>query len=314
MNHFERPWILLALIPLFIYGLFYFIFQFHKNIQRLELSNQIITKPSLLQKFISFFPIIRFFTIALILFALSGPGTKISFLPDEKNGVDMMLSIDVSGSMTGSNDFLPRNRLEVSKELIQNFIRKRINDRIGICVFGGAAYLQSPLTSDIDSLIEVVSDLNQTSVPEQGTAIGDAIILSTYRLKQSKTKSKIIVIVTDGVSNTGKIDAHTAAQTAREFGIKIYTIGIGKDTTGMYQVDFESLKKISEETNGLFYRAEDPNEFETVLNSIDNLERDILESKPQTIVESNFYLFLYPAILLFCIDLLTRAILLKYYY
>jgi Ca-activated chloride channel family protein len=236
-------------------------------------------------------------------------------LPDEKNGIDMMIAIDVSGSMSRSMDFLPKNRLEVSKELIAEFVRQRKNDRLGLVLFAGAAYLQSPLTGDMDSLSEIINDIHEASVPEQGTAIGDAILLSTYRLKKSTAKSRVLLLLTDGVSNTGKIDTDTAAEAAKEFKVKIYTIGIGKEfgDAGVMDVDFEGLEKISKLTGGLFYRATDPGQLESVLNDIDTLEKTFVTSKPRVVMESRFDLFLIPALFLFGLDLLFRALLWKYY-
>ncbi len=314
MNYFERPE-LLYLIPFVIgYAFFFYKLRFHENKMRLSIGNQADNrKYPFLEKCKSYFPFLRFISIILLILSLAGPGSQSSLLPDEKNGVDIMIAIDVSGSMVRSNDFLPKNRLEVSKDLIKNFIKKRVNDRMGLVVFGGAAYLQSPLTNDIESLVEVVSEINQSTVDEQGTAIGDSIILSTYRLKNSKARSKVMIVITDGVSNTGKIDPITAADTADKFGIKIYTIGIGKDMQGEFETDFDSLQQIAEKTDGLFYRATDSNEFAEVLNSIDTLEKDNLNVKPRIFIEPFYMYFLLPAILLLIFDLLIRSFYLRYY-
>lgn len=314
MNYFERPE-LLYLIPFVIaYTFFYYKMHFHEIKMKLRLGVQGESKKNqLLENSKFYFPFMRFIVIILLIFSLAGPGSQSSLLPDEKSGVDIMIAIDVSGSMVRSNDFLPKSRLEVSKDLIKNFISKRINDRMGLVVFGGAAYLQSPLTNDIESLVEVVSEINQGSVDEQGTAIGDSIILSTYRLKNSKAKSKVMIVITDGVSNTGKIDPITAADTANKFDIKIYTIGIGKELQGEFETDFESLQKIADKTGGIFYRATDSNEFAEVLDSIDTLEKDNLNVKPKIFVEPYYMYFLFPAIVLLLFDFLIRSFYLRYY-
>ncbi|MCB1192411.1 MAG: VWA domain-containing protein [Leptospiraceae bacterium] len=314
MNVFQKPQVLYLLIPIFLYAIVYYIAKLHLNKASLKISNQ-IENPNRrnLVRYYDYFPFIRFIPIVLVVFALAEPGSKTYLMPENMSGIDMMIAIDVSGSMVRSNDFRPKNRLDISKDLIKNFIHKRINDRLGLVIFAGAAYLQSPLTGDKASLTEIVNEINESSVSEQGTAIGDAIILSTYRLKHSKAKSKVLLVITDGVSNTGKIDVTTAAKTAKQFGVKIYTIGIGKELPGAFQVDFESLNEISILSGGLFYRATDPNEFAEVLNSIDELEKDLLVSKPEVAVESYFYYFLNVAILLFAIDLLIRTFYLRYY-
>jgi len=314
MNYFERPELLYTIPFVLIYAFIYYKLRFHGNKMKLSIGSQSERGDNLIwEKCKTYFPFLRFITIILLILSLAGPGSETSLLPDEKDGVDIMIAIDVSGSMVRSNDFLPKNRLEVSKDLIKNFIQKRINDRMGLVVFAGAAYLQSPLTNDIDSLVEVVSEINQSTVDEQGTAIGDSIILSTYRLKNSKAKSKVMIVITDGVSNTGKIDPITAADTAAEFKVKIYTIGIGKDMQGEFETDFGSLQQIAEKTDGLFYRATDSNEFAEVLNSIDTLEKDNLNVKPRLFVEPYYMYFLLPAILLLLFDLLVRSFYLRYY-
>lgn len=314
MNYFERPELLYLIPFVLLYSFYYYKMRFHETKMKLSLGSQVSnTDISIWEKSKVYFPFLRFIIIILLIISLAGPGSETSLLPDEKNGVDIMIAIDVSGSMVRSNDFLPKNRLEVSKDLIKNFIQKRVNDRIGLVVFAGAAYLQSPLTNDIDSLTEIVAEVNQHTVDEQGTAIGDSIILSTYRLKNSKAKSKVMIVITDGVSNTGKIDPITAADTAAEFKIKIYTIGIGKDLQGEFETDFGSLQQIAEKTEGLFYRALDSNEFAEVLNSIDTLEKDNLNAKPKLFVEPYYMYFLLPAILLLLFDLLVRSFYLRYY-
>ncbi len=314
MNYLERPYLLYLLIPLLVYLVVYIYFKIYTAKISIRLSYQ--TDENIQNTFMGsvskFFPFLRFLSVALIIFALAGPGQQSEFLPDYKNGLDIMIAIDVSGSMARSNDFLPSNRLEVSKKIIQKFIQKRKNDRIGLVVFAGAAYIQSPLTGDQASLIEVLEDISEASVREQGTAIGDAIALSTYRLKKSSAKSKVILIITDGVSNTGKIDPLTAMELSKFYQIKIYTIGVGKMGFND-QIDFDSLKKISEETKGSFYRAADVEQFQRVMDSIDRLEKDTIESKPVIFVYSKFDYFLYPAIFLLIIDLLLRTFVVRYY-
>ncbi len=317
MNHLERPYVLWLLVPLFVYFFFFVRQKLYFNRYELVLASE--NKEgggnffSLIAPFVH--TILKGLVPALIVIALAGPGIKTEFLPDEKNGVDMMIAIDVSGSMSRSMDFLPKNRLEVSKELIAEFVKQRKNDRLGLVLFAGAAYLQSPLTGDKDSLSEIIQDIHEGSVPEQGTAIGDAILLSTYRLRKSNAKSRILLLLTDGVSNTGKIDTDTAAEAANEFKVKIYTIGIGKEygEAGLVDVDFEGLEKISKLTGGLFYRATDPGQLESVLSDIDTLEKTYITSKPRVVMESRFDFFLIPALFLFGIDLLLRAFFWKYY-
>ncbi|MDX1958979.1 MAG: VWA domain-containing protein [Leptospiraceae bacterium] len=313
MNHFARPYLLLLLIPVVLYSIFYFRKNFHKIAETINLPFQSSErKTSILEKLLFLIPFLRHICIYLLIIAISGPELKSEFLPDEKNGVDLMIAIDVSGSMVSGGDFAPKNRLEVSKELIRDFVKQRVNDRIGIVVFSGAAYLQAPLSGDYEALDEIISDIHDSSVLEQGTAIGDAIILSTYRLKNSKAKSRILILVTDGLSNAGKIDTETASEIAKKFSVKIYTIGIGRDISGS-ETDFNSLKSISDITEGIFYRATDPEQLEKVLSDIDKLEKNVLQVKPKVFVEPKFEIYIKWVLLLLGIDLLLRAFSLRYF-
>jgi Ca-activated chloride channel family protein len=230
--------------------------------------------------------------MVFLVIAAAGPGSKYKLSPDSTKGVDIMIALDISGSMVNSYDFLPRNRLSVSKDLLREFIKKRLYDRIGIVVFAGAAYLQSPLSSDRFALDELIAGTSSEDIEEQGTAVGDALVLSSYRLKNSEAKSKVIILLTDGVSNTGKLDPDTAAYTTKTMGIKVYCIGIGKEE-GQYEINYESLQKISSNTNGRFFRAESPEVLESVLNEIDQLEVVELPSKPLEIQETQFPVFVF---------------------
>ncbi len=225
--------------------------------------------------------------LAFLIYAAAGPGQKFNFIPDETKGVDIVVALDISGSMVNSYDFLPNNRLTVSKALLKEFIAKRNEDRLGLVLFAGAAYLQSPLTSDRNALIELIDEASDTSIEEQGTAIGDALMLSTYRLKNSKAKSKVIILLTDGVSNTGRIDPLSASFATKTYKIKVYSIGIGKEQ-GQYEINYDSLKSISEETGGKFYRAESPDDLKEVLLEIDSLEKDPLPRKPIQLSQTFF--------------------------
>jgi Ca-activated chloride channel family protein len=311
---FQRVYFL-ALIPVLIfYAFYYYKSNLYKNKLSVLLSNQVETdKFYLIHFLVKYFPFLRFIAILFFIIALAGPGSQISFLPDEKKGIDIMISVDVSGSMVRSQDFKP-NRLEVAKNILKDFVSKRELDRIGIIAFAGAAYLQSPLTSDRNTLYEILTDLDNSSVEEAGTAIGDAILLSTYRLQKSKAKSKIIILLTDGASNIGKIDPLTASEIAKQYKIKIYSIGIGREEIGLAsETDFSSLETISKDTEGLFFRAQDTQDLENVMNSIDTLEKDLLQNKPNFMIESKHELYLIIGILILLIDLLTRAYVLRFY-
>ncbi|TGK49689.1 VWA domain-containing protein BatA [Leptospira bouyouniensis] len=296
MDHFQRPYLLLLIFPIVAMMLFQWknnpfgpIF-FIKS-DRYQKDNSLIGS-SIRKTLYSFSELLVYLSMFFLVFAAAGPGSKYKLSPDHTKGVDIMIALDISGSMVNSYDFLPKNRLSVSKDLLREFIKRRIYDRIGIVVFAGAAYLQSPLSSDRFALDELITDTSNEDIEEQGTAIGDALALSTYRLKNSEAKSKIIILLTDGVSNTGKLDPDTAAYTTKSLGVKVYCIGIGKEE-GQYEVNYESLQKISTNTNGKFFRAESAEVLGNVLNEIDQLEVVELPSKPLEIHETQFPIFVF---------------------
>ncbi|TGL88310.1 VWA domain-containing protein [Leptospira congkakensis] len=291
MDQFQRPYLLFLILPFLLLGLY----QWRKK----PLGSVLLIQSDRFQKQKTKFLInlrslglkLSEFSIYIagifLIIAAAGPGKKFSLTPEVTNGIDIMIALDISGSMTNSYDFLPKNRLTVSKDLLREFIQKRLYDRIGIVLFAGAAYLQSPLSNDRYALDELISETSDEDISEQGTAVGDALVLSTYRLKDSKAKSKIIILLTDGVSNTGKLDPETASYAAKAYGIKVYSIGIGKEQS-QYEVNYESLEKISESTTGKFFRAESPEVLQEVLNEINSLETVELPSKPLEIHETHF--------------------------
>ncbi len=309
--NFERPYFLILIPILILLIYFYYKKGFYKLKLELNLGTQISnTKYSFLYYLQFYFPFLKFISIFLLILAISGPSNKIEFLPDETKGVDILIALDVSGSMVQGRDLSP-NRLIAAKRIIESFISKRKLDRIGIAAFSGAAYLQAPISSDKDSLIEILKDIDGTIIDEQGTAIGDAVVLATQRLKNSKAKSKLMILLTDGASNAGKIDPKTASEIANTFEIKIYSIGIGKDT--QFETDFAILNEISNNTKGKFFRATDEDELETIFSEIDSLERDVLDAKPKNFIQSHYLNFLIPAILILILDFLIRARFFRYY-
>ncbi|MDZ4726370.1 MAG: VWA domain-containing protein [Leptospira sp.] len=307
MEYFERPYLLLLFFPLALLIILairkkkYFI-----SLEGVWDRNELSTHTNLFYKPFSYISAsISYIALGFLIYSAAGPGLKYSFLPDETLGVDIVIALDISGSMVNSYDFLPNNRLTVSKNLLKNFIMRRTQDRLGLVVFAGAAYLQSPLTSDRDALTQLIDEADDTSIDEQGTAIGDALMLSTYRLKNSQAKSKVIVLLTDGVSNTGKLDPLSASFASKAYKIKVYSIGIGKEA-GQYEVNFDALNSISKETGGQFYRAESAEDLADVLNEIDSLEKDPLPKKPTQLSQTLFPDYVLIFILLMLLDTLLK--------
>ena len=224
----------------------------------------------------------------LVLVALARPQSAEQADFIQKKGIDIVVLLDVSGSME-SVDFRP-NRLEVAKETIDSFIRQRVSDRIGLVIFAGEAFTRMPLTLDHNVVRESLTSVTTASVNQDGTAIGLAIAVGLNRLKKSEAASKIMILVTDGENNAGSIDPATAANLAQEMGIKIYTIGVGSDRMicrcGLYGASSTSstkgfneslLKQIAETTGYRYYRAAEPKALEQIFHTIDELEKTEFE-------------------------------------
>ena len=241
--------------------------------------------------------------LAMVL-ALARPQRITRLATNERYGIDIVIALDASGSMA-AEDFRPRNRFAVAKDLIGDFIAKRQDDRIGIVTFGLRAVTRVPITYDRD-IAQAILDKAQVGENGDGTAIGHAIATSVNRLRTSKTRSRVIVLVTDGVNNSGSIEPLTAAQLAAKFGIKIYTIGVGSQgavpiplkrqdpVTGeivtTYQLvradlDEQTLAAIAQTTGGEYFRATDAHTMSEVLDRIDKLEKSRLTGPKNEKVE-----------------------------
>jgi Ca-activated chloride channel homolog len=238
---------------------------------------------------------LRLLAIALLCFALAGPRKALDESKATTEGIDIVLSIDCSGSMAAEDFQLNgqrQNRLDVIKKVVAEFIDSRKDDRLGLVAFGGRAYTVCPLTTDRNWLQANLERI-KIGLVEEGTAIGSGIASSLSRFKDSEAKSKIIVLLTDGSNNAGKIDPLSASKTAAAMGIKIYTIGAGtkgyapfpvQDMFGrkFYQnvqvdIDEDTLQKIAETTKAKYYRATDTESLRQVYKDIDRLEKTKIE-------------------------------------
>ena len=243
--------------------------------------------------------------LTLIIVAIARP-QKIDELVNSKvEIIDILLVLDISSSML-ADDFSP-NRLEVVKKTAKEFIRSREGDRLGILVFAGQSFIQCPLTTDINVLSKLVDEISVASKDYDGTAIGMAIANATNRLRDSESKSKIMILLSDGSNNSGEIDPTTASNLASEFGIKIYTIAAGTDKSvsripgrGLIrnEIDIETLKMISKETGGKFFRATDKKALSAIYDEISILERSEIKIKSFTTYSELFRWFLVPALIL----------------
>jgi Ca-activated chloride channel family protein len=269
--------------------------------------------------------IMRAAVLVLLLLALARPQTGRSESVIHTEGVDILLVIDISGSMQ-AQDFKPKNRLEAAKEVVGEFISKRPNDRIGLVAFAAQAITQCPVTPDHHVLSRLVQEVD-IGMLEDGTAIGVALATACNRLKDSEAKNRVVVLLTDGQNNAGSVDPTTAAKVASSLGIKVYTIGVG--TRGVVpmpvndpllgkrivpmqvDIDTETLKNIADITKGKFFLATDSEELKEIYNKIDELEKTKIESKTYTNYTDHFAWFALPALCLLFLELVARELILR---
>ena len=312
MNLFKHPWLLL-LMPLL--GLLAGLARAQAG-RRLSSAGMPAPLPALRTLRTRLFALLPFWgrvlAMTLLIFALARPQKASRGEIPPAEGIDIMLALDTSYSMA-AEDFQPYNRLEAAKKAAADFVKKRKNDRIGVTVFGGTALLTCPLTLDYQSVLEMLEAAYLNMTRAEGTAVGDAIVTAVNHLKESKAKSKIIVLLTDGRSNTGMVtDLGLAARTAQAYDIKIYTIGTaGKGraqiSTGdpsqpvIYideDLDEPTLREIAGLTGGEFYRAKNYAELDNIYARIDSLEKTKFEAKTYTNYADLYLYFLAPALAL----------------
>ncbi len=256
--------------------------------------------------------VIRLGALALLVVALARPRAGMHLEEVTTEGIDIMLVMDVSTSML-AEDFKPVNRIEASKAVAKEFVQGRKNDRIGVVVFAGEAFPQCPLTLDYGVVMEII-DRIQVAPPEwDGTAIGNGLATAVARLKDSKAKSKVIILLTDGVNNAGEVDPMTAADIAKTFNMRIYTIGVG--TTGYavmprqtpwgvqkvrvrVEIDEDLLKRIAQKTGGLYFRATNTEKLREIYKQISEMEKTKIEVKEFTRYKEKFVPFAALALML----------------
>lgn len=279
---------------------------------------------SLRQRLIHLPFVIRLIIISILIVVLARPQVSNSRQQIDVEGIDIVMAIDVSGSMTAM-DFKP-NRLEASKSIAKKFIDNRPNDRIGLVVFGSEAFTQCPLTVD-HKVLKDLFDPIENGIVEDGTAIGDGLATAINRIKDSKAISKVVILLTDGVQNSGSLDPLMAAELAKPYGIRVYTIGVGKvgmapmparDMFGGYTVvnvpvsiDEDVLKKVSSETDGKYFRATSNSKLEEIYGEIDKLEKSKIEVN---IFKNRYDRFFWPltlAFVLLFIELFLRLTIFK---
>lgn len=264
--------------------------------------------------------IFRYLALVLMIAALMRPQLGNVTRELTQKGIDIMLTLDISGSMRAL-DFEP-NRLEASKKVALEFVDGRKTDRIGLVVFGGESFLQCPLTIDYDVLKNIIGQMEIIPEEYDGTAIGLAISNAINRLRDSDGKSKIIILLSDGANNSGEIDPLTAAQFAKEFNIKIYTIAMGRNgrvmmpiSNGVFgaaampvdmKVDDKLLQSIAEATGGKFFKADTEEKLKAIWEEISNMETTEIKMAEYLDWDEKFLWFLMPAFMLLALEMLLR--------
>ncbi|MCF8242708.1 MAG: VWA domain-containing protein [Melioribacteraceae bacterium] len=258
-------------------------------------------KPTLKERLRHIPILLRTVALGLLIIALARPQTFSTGENVYTEGIDIAVLLDISGSML-AEDFKP-NRLEAAKDVIDNFIEGRTTDKIGLVIFAKESFTQCPLTIDYSVLRNLIGDI-QSGMIEDGTAIGTAIANGVNRLKDSKAKSKVIILLTDGVNNSGEIDPITAAQIAEKFGIRIYTVGVGTRGEAPYpfntpfgkryqnvpvEIDEATLQQVADITSGKYFRATDNQKLEQIYEQIDKLEKTRVEITSYRQAKELFY-------------------------
>ena len=266
----------------------------------------------------------RILGLVALITALARPQTSLSWQDVTTEGIDIIIALDISGSML-AEDFSP-NRLEASKQVAMDFISERPYDRIGLVIYAGESFTQCPLTTDHDVLLNLFDNI-QNGIIEDGTAIGMGLATSVNRLKDSKAISKVAILLTDGSNNRGSIPPVTAAEIAREFGVRVYTIGVGSNGTArtpfrdqfgrtQYQnvpvrIDEKTLQEIADIADGAYFRATDKKSLENIYQEIDKLEKSKIEVTEYKKKSEWFWPFAVVALGLLLIEFLLKNTIFK---
>ncbi len=273
-------------------------------------------------RFFFYLNLLRIIAFVFMVIALARPQHVAAEREYEASGLDIMLALDISGSML-AEDFKPVNRMTVAKEEAKRFVKGRKSDRIGLVVFAKKSYTQCPLTLDYDVLMKLIDDV-EIGMIKDGTAIGLGVANAVNRLRESDGKSRVVILLTDGDNNAGNIDPITAAELAKSFGIRIYTIGIG--TGGMVpfpiddpifgkryvqakvDIDETTLKRIADITGGLFFPARDAKMLSEIYQRIGELEKSEFKIKEYSSYGELFHYFLIPGFLILLLEIGLRQL------
>ncbi len=282
---------------------------------------------SLIIKLLPIQIVLQLLTMAFIIIALARPQViSVHHHVHSTHGIDIVMAMDISGSMLAKD--LKPNRLEALKNVASDFVKQRVTDRIGIVIYAAEAYTKTPATSDKPLILNALKDIQYSNDIQDGTAIGVGLGTAVNRLKDSPSKSKVIILLTDGVNNTGSIDPLMAAEIAKQYGIKVYTIGIGtnglaESPVGMkangqiiyeripVELDEELMKQIAQITNGVYFRATDTESLKNIYEEINQLEKTKIDEQKYVNTDEKFSTFALISFVLLCVNFILRRTLFR---
>ena len=324
--HFASPyylWLLALIVPMIAY----YVWRVRQGGAAIQISTVegVLRAPKSVRYYLRHVPfVLRTAAYALLVVALARPQNIEQNVRTSTEGIDIMLSIDVSGSML-ARDFKP-DRITAAKEVAASFISDRVGDRLGLVVFAGEAFTQSPLTTDQSTLQTLLARI-RSGLIEDGTAIGNGLATAINRLRESEAKSKVIILLTDGVNNRGEIAPMTAAEIARAQGIRVYTIGVGSRGTAPYpavdmfgnmtfinqkvEIDEKTLTEIARLTGGRYFRATDKEKLQAIYDEINQLEKSRVEVTERITYHEFFLGWVLAALALLTAELLLSNLVLK---
>tara|TARA_B100001057_G_scaffold251948_1_gene252196 strand:- start:5880 stop:6875 length:996 start_codon:yes stop_codon:yes gene_type:complete len=323
---FHNPEFLWLLLIIPVLGLYYY--KFNKlRTGSFKISSTNNFKIGIKSRIYPFIDLIRLVIIFFIVIAVSRPQQiSNSIRTKTTSGIDIVIAVDISSSMLAQD--LKPNRLEALKKVASEFIDERVNDRIGLVIYAGESYTKTPVTSDKSIIINSLKDIVFDGIIQDGTAIGMGLATSVNRLKESKAKSKVIILMTDGVNNSGFIDPSTAADLASSFGVKTYTIGLGTNGNALapvalnsdgsfrfgltkVEIDEELLKSIANKTGGLYFRATNNKSLVDIYNEINKLEKTEIEEIRYSDAQEKYRFFVLIALGLIFVEFIFKKIFFK---
>ena len=323
-NNPEFLW-LLILLPIFFFWSYKYNNLKHSSF-RIS-SNKGFSFKSIKIKILPILDILRYLAIIILIIAISRPQIiDVSTQTKTSKGIDIVIAVDVSSSMLAQD--LKPNRLDALKSVAKEFINDRVNDRIGLVVYAGESYTKTPVTSDKAVIIKSLDEINFDGVIQDGTAIGMGLATSVNRLKDSKAKSKVIILLTDGVNNAGFIDPNTAADLALSFGIKTYTIGLGSNGNALapiainpngtfrfgltkVEIDEKLLESIAAQTGGIYFRATNNEKLKDIYQEINKLEKTEIEEFKYSNAQEMFRFFVLISFSLVFLEWLLKSTIFK---